>query len=128
MMKAFTVAGTYVAVLNTTNFDGYYARVFEYPGEKALVGGGDAAWFYLNRIDLFGCLEAVFPLEVFSKIMDEKNICQCAWCKKVRIGENWFTVDKPEQLPHAMSHGGCPTCLEKFRAEYHQYRDSKALA
>lgn len=53
---------TYVAMCNTSRFDGYYFRRFTLPaGEEN--NTDHAAWYFLNMLDLMACLQCCFPVE-----------------------------------------------------------------
>lgn len=75
-------AGKYVAVCNKTNFDGHYIKVFEYPQEfidnyyglAVPSPAPDAAWFFLNRVDLVACLEGVYPIEIFESLCQDMGL------------------------------------------------------
>jgi len=41
---------------------------------------------------------------------------QCCRCKKVKHEADWVAIASP--LSGAVSHGFCPVCYEKTRAEY----------
>jgi len=65
--KPYGGPGKYVAVCNTTNFDGHYAVPFTIPDteEWATVS---ASWYFLNVVDFFSCVEDVYPAAVFSNL------------------------------------------------------------
>lgn len=50
----------------------------------------------------------------------------CSWCKKIRMedGKEWMRIEEYVQKNTyaEFSHGGCPECLGKFRAELAQAR------
>ena len=58
--------GMYYAILNNSDFSGYYVRCFYYPEAYATEKDISAEWYYLNRIDSFGCLQMVIPAEAFA--------------------------------------------------------------
>jgi hypothetical protein len=51
----------------------------------------------------------------------EVSICRCAWCERVKIGDEWLRLDAigrgqqhiRESLMRRASHGICPECFEK---------------
>jgi hypothetical protein len=86
-------AGIYVAILNKTNFDGHYARIFEFPGFEET----EPSWYYLNRIDYTGCLVACYPIEIFDEadIITVNQYRKCVVCNKwrhLRRGD-WFDME-----------------------------------
>lgn len=46
-------------------------------------------------------------------------ITQCCYCKKFRIGADWYLITDPKSLESAfrISHGSCPVCHERALAE-----------
>ena len=120
-----TKAGTYVAVLNGTNPDSFYTKVFEYPGEE--VSGGSALWFYLKIIDLTSCVDKIYPIECFEPIAlllllknsGDPVARQCAWCKKYCVNNIWMELDDAMQLVlHSRTtHGICPSCADNMKTE-----------
>jgi hypothetical protein len=77
-MVRYNKAGKYVAICNTTSFNGHYTKIFEYPqsfidewnltDQTRGIPAPDASWYFLNRIDFVACLEAVYPIEIFEII------------------------------------------------------------
>lgn len=83
----YSKPGKYVAILNNTNFDGHYSRVFDFPerGDTEFVTSSDqvtdksgckvtASWYYLNRVDFVGCVEAVYPIEVLEAFVLKSEV------------------------------------------------------
>jgi hypothetical protein len=60
--------GKYVAICHRGNFDGHYVKRFEIPDEDLYADTG-ASWYFLNRVDRIACLEAVYPEEVFARLL-----------------------------------------------------------
>ena len=49
----------------------------------------------------------------------ESFVVMCAWCRKVRVGNDWVTIEQylAEHHEQATSHGICETCSKKaFRS------------
>lgn len=81
MPHKYTTPGTYVAICNKTNFDGHYAKVFEYPQSfidewkktythvEPELQVPDAGWYFLNRIDFVACLDTVYPIQIFCEAL-----------------------------------------------------------
>ena len=59
--------GKYVAICNTTNFDGHYIKVFEME-DLPENEGVSASWYFLNVVDFVACVEFVLPLELFKEL------------------------------------------------------------
>lgn len=57
--------GDYVAVCNNTNWDGHYVRRFTIPTDDPRWENIEAAWYFLNIVNLVACLEAVYPAQLF---------------------------------------------------------------
>ncbi len=71
--------GKYVAICCGSNFKSYYVVQFNFPAkgnygleEETYEGEVDAAWYFLNRVNLVACVEAVYPIEVFEPLMTAK--------------------------------------------------------
>lgn len=115
----------YLAILNKTNFDGYYSRLFLCPE------GQDPEWYYLNRIDYEGCLKMVIKLnELFDDAqrtvlvpdLQHALVTQCAWCKRFKSaspeGDKWIELSSEEWGRwSATTHGICPQCAAKAKGE-----------
>ena len=56
---------TYVAICNTTNFDGFYCRKFTIPAHETPIEPG---WYFLNRLNLTACLQMVMTWEDYSDL------------------------------------------------------------
>lgn len=80
-MHHYQKAGKYIAICNKTNFNGHYTLVFDYPQafiddyQKSIEGlpdrkVPDAGWYFLNRVNFTACLEAIYPVEIFSGILE----------------------------------------------------------
>lgn len=72
MNKAVSLSRTYVAMCSKSNFEGYYFRKFELPESI----GNDteaAAWYYLNRLDFFGCIDGCITFEDFCNLKEIDN-------------------------------------------------------
>lgn len=98
----------YVAILNKTNFEGFYTRVFEYPDDCSM----GPAWYYLNRIDLQGCLERVFPADMFIQTSFATKSLLCVNCKSVNHGVFWMKAELPSVYAAYAMHTLtlCPEC------------------
>lgn len=105
----------YVAILNNTNFDGYYTRVFEYP-EKECNRGPE--WYYLNRLDFCGCLEKIFPTEIFSSIPLATQSFICIDCKATNHGLFWIPRSELKSHPDYSRHTLtiCDQCAKRYKA------------
>jgi hypothetical protein len=52
-------------------------------------------------------------------------LVHCAWCKRLQVGEEWLRLEAigrgqtrlAEQLVRQSTHGICPECFERVRAE-----------
>ena len=100
----------YVAILNRTNFDGFYARVFEYPEEC----NQGPEWYYLNRLDPCGCLEKVFPADIFWNLRTAKESLLCVECKAISHGIRWNVErDFVDHGLHTLTI--CPTCMKRYK-------------
>jgi hypothetical protein len=63
MAKPFvSPSRVYVAMCNTSRFDGFYFYKFVLP-EEYENDSEKAAWYFLNRLDFVACLENCFPVE-----------------------------------------------------------------
>ena len=59
-------------------------------------------------------------------------LVHCAWCGKLRIGDEWLQLQAigrgqvriAERLIRESTHGICPDCLERVRAEADRGRDT----
>lgn len=72
MNKATSPSRTYVAMCSKTNFEGYYFCKFELPESM----GNDtqaASWYFLNRLDLFSCIDGCITFEDFSNLKEVPN-------------------------------------------------------
>ena len=64
----------YVAVCNTTNFNNHYLRRFTLPerdpSTNRVLGnnGAEAAWYFLNHLDLQSCIEMVITDEALQSV------------------------------------------------------------
>ena len=84
-MISYKDPGKYVAVCIRVDWKSHYVKVFDFPkpevrespdlGGFACPPGIDASWYYLNRVDSFGCVEAVYPVSIFAK----ETSCTCTW-------------------------------------------------
>ncbi len=50
----------------------------------------------------------------------ERMLRMCAWCRKINDGEDWVPMEQyfSTKFDTATSHGMCPECAEKMRAEF----------
>jgi len=92
---AYTKPGKYVAICNNTNFDGHYVKVFEKP-DNPIYNDRAASWYFLNRVDAVACLEAVYPLEMFSG-SDGKGLSAAVGIPKRLWDEYGRYLEKAEQ-------------------------------
>lgn len=60
--KVSSPASQYVAMMNKSRFDGYYFRVFNLPEDKEN-NCQVASHYYMNELDIVGCMQGCFPLE-----------------------------------------------------------------
>ena len=104
----------YVAILNKSNFQGFYTRVFEYPDNCNL----GPAWYYLNRLDFCGCLEKVFPADIFSSVSLAEQSLICVDCKAVNHGLWWMPRSEMKNSPDYTRHTLtiCPDCMMRYKA------------
>jgi hypothetical protein len=70
-IKSVSPTRSYVAVCNTTNFDGYYLKFFELPHIEKNTRAR-AAWYFLNKLNAVACLELILTTEeYFDETEDE---------------------------------------------------------
>ena len=52
----------------------------------------------------------------------ERMLRMCAWCRKIGDGDEWLPMEEYFSAKFDMrtSHGVCPECAEKMRAEFRQ--------
>lgn len=59
-------------------------------------------------------------LKIFDKVKRmQKIIPVCSYCKKVRTGEKWISIEKyiSEHSDSLLSHGICPDCMKEHYPE-----------
>lgn len=82
MQEKYVRPGKYYAICNKMNFDGHYVREFDFPmqdDKEWIVRDGavtaaekpnhfiTATWYFLNRVNLESCVEAVYPADIFPR-------------------------------------------------------------
>ena len=121
----------YMAILNKPNFDGFYTRLFLYPGKDLL--GGEEEWFYLNLLDQSACLEKVIKFDELFDPMQQSALLRtsvrsllirCARCTRFKVhsvqGEiAWAHMPEVDWIHQASVtvHTACPECIDAFRKE-----------
>jgi hypothetical protein len=61
-------------------------------------------------------------------------LVHCAWCRKLQVGDEWLQLDAigsgqtrlAEQIVQQSTHGICPECFERVRAEAEAKRAQRA--
>ena len=113
----------YAAILNKTNFTGYYTRYFLFP--EKLRGLVSPEWYYLNRLDLTGCLKMVLP---FDELHDESQKARfltfgcpgvldiiCVTCGHIHlVGDEWvggLENDLEARYASTTVRALCPSCF-----------------
>lgn len=51
-------------------------------------------------------------------------VIQCCQCKKVRDGDNWYTIPLMDET--RVSHSYCPTCFANAMTAIHAHRRANA--
>ena len=67
--KRVSPSRTYIAICNTTNFNGYRFRRFKLP-QRYENDTERACWYFLNRLDQFSCIDGCYTAEEFSDLKD----------------------------------------------------------
>ena len=84
--KTVSPSRTYVAMCFKTNFDGVYFRSFTLPevltthtfsltelvGQTIPNNALNARSYYMRELDLFSCIECVFPIEDYHQIKEKE--------------------------------------------------------
>lgn len=60
---------TYVAMCSKPKFNGYYFKKFTIP-EDYPNNSREAAWYFLNKLDHFSCIEGCIAFEDYSNITE----------------------------------------------------------
>jgi len=94
----YTKPGRYAVICNNTSFDGHHVKVFDFPDTPTRSNEGkvDAAWWFLNKIDVTASIDAVYPLEIFAPLLKEmvpgvinvEPLSNEEWDKAVADAEN----------------------------------------
>jgi hypothetical protein len=74
--KAVSPSRRYVAICNTTNFDGHYCKLFSLPEvlPEGIQNNTDhASWYFLNKVDFIACIQGVMTFEDYSNITQAKG-------------------------------------------------------
>jgi len=69
----------YVAICNTGNWDGHYFKSFTLPAEafdNADNHTDNAAWYFLNRLDSYACIDKCVTEEDFYNLTEAKEVME----------------------------------------------------
>lgn len=69
MNESISQSRTYVAVCNKGSFDGYYFKKFTL-SEDVENTSKFAAWYFLNKLDFFACIDGVITFEDYQNIRE----------------------------------------------------------
>jgi uncharacterized protein (DUF427 family) len=67
MDNSVSPSRTYVALCTNSNFKGYHFKKFSLP-EGFINDSRNAAWYFLNRLDLFSHIQGCLSFENYSDI------------------------------------------------------------
>jgi hypothetical protein len=121
MIATYTKRGWYVAICNTTNFDGHYSCLFFYPGQVEYLtkmhaetakehgcsvgnivgsiiqespGIYDASWWFFGKCNFIACADKVLPLEVFYNVEVAKELLLNLDLNPEHMSHNSITLGK----------------------------------
>lgn len=103
----------FAVVLAILWLDEYVDMPFRFFGALKTPPRPQEFWFEALAVLLVATGVVLATLWVFRRLRFLENFIQvCAWCRKVKVGEEWVPFEQYMKQEHDVrsSHGICPTC------------------